>query len=174
MVNDSSKHFYAFIKKRMRSKTAEIVLTDANNNKIVSDEQKAQLLADYFSSVFVTDNGSKPTLALPSNRILSSFLICPSDVFAVCKTLKPSFSLSPDGIPQAIFKECYSEITEPLAHIFNISLRLGAVPQVWKRSFVTAVPKTRNASKPSDYRPISITCTPCKLMERCIKNGVSS
>ena len=42
------------------------------------------------------------------------------------------------------------------------------VPTQWKDANIAPVPKIAKPSKPEDYRPISLTSTLCKVMERLL------
>lgn len=50
----------------------------------------------------------------------------------------------------------------------------GEVPDIWKEALVTAIPKVAGAQHVSQYRPISITCTPIKTMERIVRDKLLS
>ena len=105
---------------------------------------------------------------------LSSIHFAPFEIKQVLKHLKPSLSEPYDGIPQVVYKECADVLCVPLAHIFNISMILGEVPQLWKEALVTAIPKCSPATSVSDYRPISITPTAAKVMEKVIRNKLQN
>ncbi|GFX41812.1 probable RNA-directed DNA polymerase from transposon X-element [Trichonephila clavipes] len=56
-----------------------------------------------------------------------------------------------------------------LLEIFNLSWATGKLPKIWKLSTVIPILKpNKNASECKNYRPISLTSTLCKLMERII------
>src|SRR6202012_2993847 len=100
---------------------------------------------------------------------LTSFTILPEKLYDVSKTLKGSTNPTVDGLPQIIIKKCIRSLATPLCHVMNISLRLGKVPFLWKRSNVSPTPKVPNASDCSQFRPISLTSSACKLMEKVVK-----
>ena len=49
-------------------------------------------------------------------------------------------------------------------------MSVGRVPQEWKHALVTPVYKSGPVSSITNYKPISLTCVACKLMERVIVN----
>lgn len=51
---------------------------------------------------------------------------------------------------------------------------MGVVPKDWKLAKVTPVPKSGNMSDPSNYRPISLTCTAGKILEHIILRHIIS
>ena len=82
--------------------------------------------------------------------------------------LKPNLSGGPDGLPPLLFKRLKHCLAGPLAAIFSQLLSEAAVPEEWKQAIITPVFKKGAAGTVSNYRPISLTCVPCKIMERVI------
>jgi len=50
---------------------------------------------------------------------------------------------------------------------------VGQVPDVWRCAIVTPVYNNGAAYDVSNYRPISLTCVFCKVMERVIVSEIS-
>ena len=58
-----------------------------------------------------------------------------------------------------------------MSHLFNLSLQTSTVPSQWKCAQITPIPKTKNPSTPSDYRPISVTSIISRQLEQhVVKN----
>ena len=74
----------------------------------------------------------------------------------------------PDGISAGILKETSDVIAPILRVIFQLSLDTGIIPNDWKIANVVPVYKKGDRAKPSNYRPISLTCITCKLFEHII------
>ena len=77
-----------------------------------------------------------------------------------------------DGIHPKMLFELRKEIAVPLANLFNNSLRCGIVPSDWKDAGVTPLLKKGNKSSAQNYRPVSLTCTVCKIMESILKDEI--
>uniref|UniRef100_A0A183FNQ6 Reverse transcriptase domain-containing protein n=1 Tax=Heligmosomoides polygyrus TaxID=6339 RepID=A0A183FNQ6_HELPZ len=137
---------------------------------------KATALGDFFASVFSKEESCSPNITLPppSRHRMSNVYFHPAEVEKILKHLKPSITEPYDGIPSIVYKKCSASLCKPLAHIFNVSLMLCEVPEIWKDSIVTAIPKTSGASCVSDYRPISLTPPPIKVMEKIINEKLLS
>lgn len=58
--------------------------------------------------------------------------------------------------------------------MFQQSLDTGCVPEDWKYAFVKAIFKSGQKSCPNNYRPISLTCISCKLLEHIIYSKIIS
>ena len=69
-------------------------------------------------------------------------------------------------------KECANEIAPALKLIFEKSLSSGIVPTDWRRANVSPLFKKGSKFKPENYRPVSLTSVPCKIMERIIKDEI--
>ena len=71
-----------------------------------------------------------------------------------------------------VLKELAEVITGPLS-IFTKSWEMGEVPEDWKKANVTPVFKKGKKEDPGNYRPVSLTSIPGKLMERLILGAIS-
>ena len=69
-------------------------------------------------------------------------------------------------------KECKNSIVPPLTTISRKSLQESVLPDIWKQANVTAIYKKGDKTKPENYRPISLTSVPCKLMKRIMRNQI--
>ncbi len=74
--------------------------------------------------------------------------------------------------PSSSFKKAQWCLTESLAPIFEVSFRTGVLPAQWLTADVCPVFKKQNPSKKSNYRPNSLTCISCKVMESIIKSNL--
>ena len=82
----------------------------------------------------------------------------------------PDFSSpGPDGLPYVVLKKGGALLHEKLAMLFQRSLALGCLPKEWKMANVVGIFKKGSRSLPTNYRPVSLTVTVCKLMEAIIR-----
>ena len=56
--------------------------------------------------------------------------------------------------------------------IFQTSYEEGELVDDWKSANVKAVFKKGSRDNPSNYRPISLTCISCKLMEKLVRDSI--
>ena len=61
--------------------------------------------------------------------------------------------------------ELSNDITPLLEMIFRRSLTTGQVPEDWKEVNVVLIFKKADRHKPSNYRPVSLTCMSSQIME---------
>ena len=67
-------------------------------------------------------------------------------------------------------RETARSIASPLANVFQKSLACGRLPQDWKLGSVTPIFKKGDRSLPGNYRPVSLTSVPCKVLESLIRD----
>ncbi|GFX86668.1 RNA-directed DNA polymerase from mobile element jockey [Trichonephila clavipes] len=104
---------------------------------------------------------------------------CAEDVFTsdftleeleyAIRHLNPKKSPGPDVIYGQMIVH-FGEIAKKyLLNIFITSWRSGKLPKIWKSSVIIPILKPgKDATSCKSYRPISLTCILCKLMERII------
>jgi hypothetical protein len=88
--------------------------------------------------------------------------------------LNPSKAAGPDEIKPRVLIELAIEIAPILTIIFQISLESGVAPSDWKTAHVAPVYKEGPKHNPENYRPISLTCICCKLLEHIVVSNIMS
>ena len=86
--------------------------------------------------------------------------------------LDPGKATGPDDVPARILKMGAAEIGPALTTIFRRSLELGSLPSDWRCANISPVFKKGDRTKPSNYRPVSLTSICCKVMEHVIHSNV--
>ena len=129
----------------------------------------ANTLNYYFSTIFTNDDGNNPGISTKTTSTeISNIQFTPHIVCLTLLGLKSSLSAGPDGIPNSFLKKCASSPATPLSHLFEVSFKDQKLPQDWKIALVTPIHKKGPTTSPENYRPISITSTCCRVMERII------
>ena len=99
-------------------------------------------------------------------------MIDPIDVenrLARINIYKAAGCAGPDGLPYWLLRDFAPYLCQPLAAIFNASIREGYVPPVWKSAQVIPVPKLpRPRSVQADLRPISLLPSLAKVLESIV------
>ena len=69
-------------------------------------------------------------------------------------------------------KETKELIKYPLKIIFQKLLHESELPPICKKANISAIFKKGEKKKPENYRPISLTSVPCKLMEKIYRDAI--
>lgn len=165
---------FKFMKRKTRN-VRSIPPLKADGNLIIDDLSKANVLVDMFSQNFVIDNGNIPSLPqINYNSACSAVIFNPFLVEKILRSMKSSNSVGPDGFSSTFYKEIANIICHPLSAIFNLSFSCGKLPAAWKTARVIPIYKKGDAADPANYRPIALTCIPCKAMERIVRDCMLS
>ena len=77
-----------------------------------------------------------------------------------------------DKLSPVFFFNCSPTLDMPLSYIYNISLKSGTFPSMWKLARITPLFKCGNRSNISDYRPISGLDTAAKVLEKIVTENL--
>jgi hypothetical protein len=77
-------------------------------------------------------------------------------------------SAGPDGITNIVLKSAKQTLTPYLVYLYRLSVSLGEIPKEWKLAQVVPIYKSGDVQRRENYRPVSLTSTVCKTLERLI------
>ena len=173
--NTGKNTFNKYVKSRL-SKQTSIGPLIGDDREITGDSRKmADILNNCFSDVFIkqdrySDNVKNMNFDVPVNNIV----ITKQMIAKKIDDLKFGKAPGPDGISTTLLKNLKTEILTPLQILFKQSLSLGKVPADWKNAKVVPIFKKGAKGEPSNYRPVSLTCAICKLMESLIRDAITN
>ena len=162
----SPKRLFAYIRRRLNAPTVIPALRIGNSTAETGIE-KANALAAHYASVYVA-NQSTSTCNLEPNDNYTTYRFQPQEVLSELLKLNVTKSPGPDNLHPLVLKHLAEFIAEPLCTIFNMSLQDSKLPTDWKQARISPRFKGGNRNMPSNYRPISLTCIVCKVIERLI------
>ena len=86
--------------------------------------------------------------------------------------LKPNSAPGPDKLWPRVLQNLSAVIALPLSIVYTRCLAEGTVPPDWKLANVTPIFKKGSKGSPGNYRPVSLTCVLCKVMESILRDGI--
>lgn len=142
-------------------------LRDTDGNVNSGARNIADTFARYFESVYRSPRSvpSEDLARVADSSLVHIDTVCEDDLISAAKKLKNKNTAGPDGIPSFVVKDCIRVLAVPLMHIFNLSLRTGVYPSIWKLSKIIPVLKRGDKSDVTNYRPISILSNFSKIFE---------
>ena len=74
-----------------------------------------------------------------------------------------------DGISSKILKLTFGKLVKAMCYLFNMSLHWGIFPRKWAIGYINILPKGGDKTDPSNWRPITQTCVPAKILEKNVQ-----
>jgi len=175
---DNPKIFWKFInsKRKVHQHIGDLRAEDSDGNVFTActSSEKAEVLGNFFASVFVSETDPVPPNIQP--RSCHSPFVDPvfseQIIYEKLNNLKVAKSPGPDHIHPRVLYELRYELILPLKILFETSYKLNQLPSDWKTGHITAIFKKGNKCDPSNYRPISLTSIICKIMESIIRDHI--
>ena len=169
------KAFMGHVNSRKPIKSSIGPLKDKEGELISDDAGMADLLNNHFASVFTEEDVSE----IPGMEIryegtmpLRKIVITEEIVRKKIKKLNPNKSPGPDGFHPRVIKEVEDEIAPHLSGIYILSLRQKKAVKDWKLKNIAPVFKKGCKNDPGNYRPISLTSVPGKMLESIIVDNM--
>ena len=128
------------------TKTDSAIPTLRQNNQAASSNiDKANLLNDFFSCF----NHQQPPLTksdldkfpVDPDQCPDDFLCHEDDVVELLSSLDNNKASGPDNISACMVKATAHSIAPSMTKLFNICIRNGTLPSMWKRTNVVPIPK---------------------------------
>ena len=167
-----SKSFWKTIKAQRRDEVGVPPLYGKKGGKLeVTSKGKAKVLNKQYSSAFSDEDldlTKMPKLDNSPYRGMPKIKVATNGVKLLLQKLNPSKAVGPDLISTRILKEYADEVAPMLQAIYQQSLDTGNVPSIWKQANVAAIFKKGDKHLASNYRPVSLTCVSCKVLEHIV------
>jgi len=143
---------------------------NSRGNIANKDEKKSEVLYAFFASVLNGQTGypqgsQNPVLEDREGErnkppIIQEEVV--NDLLCYLDTYK---SMGSDGIQPRVLRELEEELAKPLSIIYQQSWLTGEVPDDRRIAIVTSIYKKGQKDDLGNYRPVSLTSVPGKIME---------
>ena len=175
-AKSNQKSFWAYAQSKLKTRAGipDLAKTDDKNKTTFtsSDEEKANVLQDFFSSVFTQE----PPVDLPyfktrdfQEKLTNSDINCDMVKKKLLK-LKSNKSSGPDFIHPKVLHDTAEAMALPLMIIFRTSIKTKSLRKDWKIANISAIFKKGNKNYPNNYHPVSLTAIVCKILESIIRD----
>ncbi|CAM5114317.1 unnamed protein product [Natator depressus] len=171
-VKSNKKGFFRYVGNKKKAKESVGPLLNEGGNLVTEDVEKANVLNAFFASVFTNKVSSQTALGITEWGRDGQPSVEIEVVRDYLEKLDVHKSMGPDELHPRVLKELAAVIAEPLAIIFENSWRTGEVPDDWKKANVVPIFKKGKKEDPGNYRPVSLTSVPGKIMEQVLKESI--
>ena len=168
------KLLFAYINKQKTCREFIRELTNKDGVNTTDGKAIVNILNEQFGKVFnttidhLTIKPDKHDIKFPCT--INHDFLSSGNVLKRINKLNSDKSAGPDGIHPLVVKNCATSFSVILSGIFKRSFETGTVPQAWKDANITPIFKKGKRTEAANYRPISLTAVPCKLMESMIRD----
>ena len=165
MEEGNSKPLYNYLKKHTgrSNNIAGLKNTDCDNIP--------NALADHFAKVYEHKDLPQPTFDVPAYPAMEPLKLTKTGIENLINKLDIRKAYGPDNISSMVLKMFTNNVPSFLdcvVKLLTISIETSCLPLVWKKAIVSPIFKGGDRSDVNNYRPISLTCILCKLLEHVI------
>lgn len=175
-IKTDSKSFFCYVNNKNKLSNKIGPLKDTAAKIIADDGEMANMLNEYFGSVFTKDLSNNDVNGTDDKFLgekLTFITVTEQEVLKKLQCLKINKSVGPDNIHPKLLLELKLTLAKPLAKLFQLSLNTGVVPEDWRIANVTPLFKKGSRCETKNYRPVSLTSIPCKILETIIKDNIN-
>ena len=172
-VKANPRDFYRYINSQKKDTQGIPPLKKRNGSGIAQSEfEKAEEFNGQFSDVFTKSEYKQVPLMDRSAPFMHDIVVTKEGVTKLLKSLNPSKALGPDELHPRVLKELAMELGPVFAHLFQQSIDTGEIPKEWSLANICPLFKKGDRSLARNYRPVSLTCIPCKLLEHIVCSNI--
>ena len=172
-AKDNPKEFFAYVNRHKVRKTLGPLQTAAGD-LVTGDAALARVFNEYFCSVFTVEDVDRPVpvISYDGGEPLEEIRISEQAVLEKLTHLDPHKAPGPDGFLPKVMKSVAAGLAPHLCGLFEHSLARSEVPLDMRSADVCPIHKKGPEDQASNFRPISLTSVPGKVLESFVKDAV--
>ena len=164
------RNFYAYVRSRNNVNSGVGTVLKVDGSLTTNDSETANVMNIEFQKVFVKEQQVDDIASCIGNNKFD--MITDVEIFDAISKLREGKSCGPDAVSTNLIINCKKELIKPIRLLFNKSLQEEVVPELWRQALVVPIFKKGSKIQPLNYRPVSLTCVLCKLMESILKDRI--
>ncbi|XP_038972101.1 uncharacterized protein LOC103699848 [Phoenix dactylifera] len=142
-------------------------LRDESGHRVEGEPAVRQVLLEFFRARWTEDGGPDDSDLLPRVDVgiaddENTTLVRPmsaQEVQEAVWALAADKAPGPDGFPPFFFRRYWGIIRGAVVEAVQCFFTQAAMPEDWKATFITLIPKRQEAAEPGHFRPISLCTT---------------
>ena len=179
-IPDGGRNTNFFHQKASNHKQRNLIqgLCNSAGNWQEDDNAMEAIILDYFTSIF-RSNGTTDMAALFDaiqpvvTEDMNEYLTCEfslDEVHRALKQMHPKKSPGPDGMPPFFYQHFWSLTGECVTKTVLDFLNLGIISPKFNETHIVLIPKIKNPTKITQYRPISLSNAISRLTSKVLAN----
>ena len=167
------RDFYRHINSQKKDTQGIPALKRKNEKGVAqSDLEKKEEFSGQFTDVFNKNEHTQVPLLDRSAPFMDDVVVSKDGVIKLLKGLNPSKALGSDELHLRVLKELATELGPVFAHLFQQSIDTGEIPKEWSLVNICPLFWKSDRSLACNYRPVSLTCVPCKLLKHIVCSNI--
>ena len=167
------RDFYRYINRKKKDVQCNPPLIKRQGGGLAqSDFEKASEFNGQFTDVFTKTEHSQVQLLDRSGPFIKDIAVTKEGVTKLLKCLNPPKALGPDELHPRGLKELATELGPVFVHLFQQSIDKGEIHKEWHLANICPLFKKGDRPFACNYRPVSLTFVPCKLLEHIVCSNI--
>ena len=176
---NNPRRFWSYVCSSLASKPRVTSVFTPDGLLSSSKFETAEAFNNFFASVFTRVDESNSNIPDTTHRAtytsrpkFDNLEVSFEAVANIFSALPSCSSPGPDAIPNILLKEGGPSLIAGVVLFFRELISRGTLPKEWRTGFVIPIFKKGSRSECSNYRPITLTCSICKVFERLLKDSL--
>ncbi|XP_065639529.1 uncharacterized protein LOC136072287 [Hydra vulgaris] len=166
---------YSYIRKKQKVKNHIRALNDNIGSTMYDKHSIVNIFNNYFYSVYIKEeNINDCNFEVQTNSRFGKIFVDQALVKSYLSKLDINKSSRYDEVNPYVLKACSESFSIPLSIIYQQSLTNSDIPNLWKMANVSPIFKNESKLQAINYRPVSLTFIPCKVLEKIISDNLKT